>query len=138
MASHNVNLQDSFLNQVRKDNIEVEVMLLTGGSFTGVVKGFDNFTVIMHVDETQHLVYKHAIAQMTAPKFARNTGDSGHSKGRSDQKPRRDNKKNASNGKPGKKFNTLDFSHIDLDKDSDEKADKNPAEAKSADAPKGE
>ena len=59
-----MNLQDSFLNQVRKDNSEIKLMLMDGTRLTGQVKGFDNFTVILAAGSAQHLVYKHAIAQI--------------------------------------------------------------------------
>ena len=51
-----INLQDSILNQVRKENISVIIHL---------VKGFDNFTVIMDSLGKQQLVYKHAISTIT-------------------------------------------------------------------------
>ena len=64
MAKGMVNLQDSFLNQVRKDNTEIEMVLLDGTRLTGAVRGFDNFTVVVNAQGNQHLVYKHAIAQI--------------------------------------------------------------------------
>lgn len=64
MAKGMVNLQDSFLNQVRKDNTEIEMVLLDGTHLTGAVRGFDNFTVVVNAQGNQHLVYKHAIAQI--------------------------------------------------------------------------
>jgi host factor-I protein len=57
-----INLQDVFLNQVRKDKIPVTIYLTNGYQFKGVVKGFDNFTVILESDNKQDLVYKHAIS----------------------------------------------------------------------------
>ncbi len=64
MGKASVNLQDSFLNQVRKDNSEIEMVLLDGTRLTGLVRGFDNFTVIVNTQGNQHLVYKHAIGQI--------------------------------------------------------------------------
>lgn len=57
-----MNLQDVFLNQVRKDKIPVTIFLTNGYQFKGMVKGFDNFTVILESDGKQDLVYKHAIS----------------------------------------------------------------------------
>jgi host factor-I protein len=57
-----INLQDVFLNQVRKDKISVTIYLTNGFQFKGMVKGFDNFTVILESDGKQDLVYKHAIS----------------------------------------------------------------------------
>ncbi|SMB95105.1 RNA-binding protein Hfq [Desulfonispora thiosulfatigenes DSM 11270] len=56
------NLQDAFLNQVRKENIQVTFFLINGFQLKGMVKGFDNFTVIIEVDKKQQMVYKHAIS----------------------------------------------------------------------------
>ena len=57
-----MNLQDAFLNQVRKEKIPVTIFLVNGFQIKGVVKGFDNFTVIVELDQRQQLVYKHAIS----------------------------------------------------------------------------
>jgi host factor-I protein len=57
-----VNLQDSFLNQVRKENILVTVYLVNGYQLKGHIKGFDNFTVVLENDGKQQLVYKHALS----------------------------------------------------------------------------
>jgi host factor-I protein len=57
-----INLQDVFLNQVRKDKIPVTIYLTNGFQFKGSVKGFDNFTVVLDNDGKQSLVYKHAIS----------------------------------------------------------------------------
>ncbi|NMC27049.1 MAG: RNA chaperone Hfq [Syntrophomonadaceae bacterium] len=56
------NLQDAFLNQVRKEKILVTIFLINGFQIKGLVKGFDNFTVIVELDGRQQLVYKHAIS----------------------------------------------------------------------------
>src|SRR5688572_15982123 len=64
MTRNDMNLQDSFLNQVRKDNTEIQLVLLDGARLTGMVRGFDNFTVIINARGNQHLIYKHAIAQI--------------------------------------------------------------------------
>ena len=64
MSKVSMNLQDSFLNQVRKEGTEVKLVLLDGTTLSGVVKGFDNFTVILHSRGAQHLIYKHAISQL--------------------------------------------------------------------------
>ncbi|WAA13515.1 RNA chaperone Hfq [Fervidibacillus halotolerans] len=57
-----VNIQDQFLNQLRKENINVTVFLLNGFQIRGFVKGFDNFTVLLESDGKQQLVFKHAIS----------------------------------------------------------------------------
>ncbi|MBQ8682248.1 MAG: RNA chaperone Hfq [Selenomonadales bacterium] len=59
------NLQDSFLNLVRKENMAVVIYLVNGFQLRGMVKGFDNFTVVLEQDGKQQLVYKHAISTIT-------------------------------------------------------------------------
>jgi host factor-I protein len=65
MTTKVINLQDSFLNQVRKENVAVIIYLVNGFQLRGSVKGFDNFTVIIENDGKQQLVYKHAISTIT-------------------------------------------------------------------------
>lgn len=59
------NLQDIFLNQVRRQGIPVTIYLVNGYQMKGVVKGFDSFTVILADGARQDLVYKHAISTIT-------------------------------------------------------------------------
>lgn len=65
MTTKVINLQDSFLNQVRKENVPVIIYLVNGFQLRGAVKGFDNFTVIIENEGKQQLVYKHAISTIT-------------------------------------------------------------------------
>lgn len=64
----NINLQDVFLNQVRKEHIPVTVYLTNGFQIRGMVKGFDNFTVVLDSEGKQQLVYKHAISTVSPMK----------------------------------------------------------------------
>jgi len=57
-----VNVQDTFLNQVRKENIPVTVYLTNGYQLKGFVRSFDNFTVVIESDGKQQMIYKHAIS----------------------------------------------------------------------------
>ena len=57
-----INLQDSFLNQLRKDNISAVFYLVNGFQMKGFVKGFDNYVVIIESDGKSQLVYKHAVS----------------------------------------------------------------------------
>jgi len=57
-----INIQDQFLNQLRKDGTSVTVFLLNGFQLRGQIKGFDNFTVLFESEGKQQLVYKHAIS----------------------------------------------------------------------------
>ncbi|MBQ4094865.1 MAG: RNA chaperone Hfq [Oscillospiraceae bacterium] len=58
----NLNLQDVFLNQARKDKIPVTFFLVNGFQFKGMVKGFDSYIVIADCDGKQYVIYKHAIS----------------------------------------------------------------------------
>ncbi|MCG9966589.1 RNA chaperone Hfq [Pelotomaculum terephthalicicum JT] len=62
MTKPQINLQDAFLNQCRKENIPVTIFLVNGFQLKGMVRGFDNFTVILESDGKQKMVYKHAIS----------------------------------------------------------------------------
>ncbi|HZK83167.1 MAG TPA: RNA chaperone Hfq [Desulfosporosinus sp.] len=57
-----INLQDTFLNQVRKESLPVTIYLVNGFQIKGLIKGFDNFTVVIEFEGRQQMVYKHAIS----------------------------------------------------------------------------
>ena len=56
------NLQDVFLNQARKEKQMVTMFLINGFQLRGIVRGFDNFTVVLETEGKQQLIYKHAIS----------------------------------------------------------------------------
>ena len=62
------NLQDLFLNQLRKDKSVVTMFLMNGFQLHGVVKGFDSFTLVLDSDGKQQLIYKHAISTIVPPR----------------------------------------------------------------------
>src|SRR5687768_13104765 len=65
MSKSQINLQDSFLNQLRKENIPVTLYLTSGVQLRGHVKGFDAFTVILEGQgKPPQLVYKHSIVSV--------------------------------------------------------------------------
>jgi host factor-I protein len=68
MSKSPVNMQDAFLNQVRKESIPVTIFLVNGFQLKGSVKGFDNFTVVLDVEGKQQMVYKHAISTIMPAK----------------------------------------------------------------------
>ncbi|EES71541.1 RNA chaperone Hfq [Paenibacillus sp. oral taxon 786 str. D14] len=57
-----INIQDTFLNQLRKESIPVTVFLTNGFQIRGTIKAFDNFTIVIDSDGRQQMVYKHAIS----------------------------------------------------------------------------
>jgi host factor-I protein len=56
------NLQDTFLNNVRKNKLPVTIFLVNGVKLQGVITWFDNFCVLLRRDGHSQLVYKHAIS----------------------------------------------------------------------------
>ncbi|MDD2867889.1 RNA chaperone Hfq [Neomegalonema sp.] len=62
MAAEKQNLQDVFLNHVRKNKIAVTIFLVNGVKLQGVITWFDNFCVLLRRDGQSQLVYKHAIS----------------------------------------------------------------------------
>ena len=62
MGSSQSNLQDSFLNSIRKTRNPVTLFLVNGVKLQGVITWFDNFSVLLRREGTVQLVYKHAIS----------------------------------------------------------------------------
>lgn len=62
MADRAQNLQDTFLNHVRKGKTPLTIFLVNGVKLQGVVTWFDNFCVLLRRDGHSQLVYKHAIS----------------------------------------------------------------------------
>ena len=63
MASERAqNLQDTFLNHVRKNKIPLTIFLVNGVKLQGIITWFDNFSVLLRRDGHTQLVYKHAIS----------------------------------------------------------------------------
>ena len=63
-----INLQELFLNQVRKARVPVVIFLVNGFQIKGLVTGFDNFTVVLDSEGKQQLIYKHAISTIVPAK----------------------------------------------------------------------
>jgi host factor-I protein len=55
------NLQDNYLNHLRKEKTPVVVYLINGVRLKGIIKGFDNFVIVLR-ESMQQLIYKHAIS----------------------------------------------------------------------------
>jgi host factor-I protein len=62
------NLQDTFLNHVRKSKTPLTIFLVNGVKLQGVVTWFDNFCVLLRRDGHSQLVYKHAISTIMPPR----------------------------------------------------------------------
>lgn len=57
-----INLQDIFLNQVRKEHVPITIYLMNGFQLKGLVKGFDSYTIVLEGDGKQNMIYKHAVS----------------------------------------------------------------------------
>ena len=65
MNKPQINLQDTFLNQVRKENVGVTIYLLGGVQLRGNVRGFDAFTILLDSPgKPTQMVYKHAVTSI--------------------------------------------------------------------------
>ena len=62
MAEKQQNIQDVFLNKIRKEKNSVTVFLVNGVKLQGIVTWFDNFSLLLKRDSHIQLVYKHAIS----------------------------------------------------------------------------
>lgn len=56
------NLQDAFLNYIRREKVPVTLFLMNGFQLRGVVRSFDSFVVLIDADGRQQMIYKHAIS----------------------------------------------------------------------------
>jgi host factor-I protein len=117
MSKAAMNLQDSFLNQVRRENAEVKVVLTNGTVLRGIVKGFDNFTVIVNNRNGQHLVYKHAIAQLVSHRGGDHRREANAETSETEKKTHKtDPEAKQESGQKSKRegFNTLDLSNVKI------------------------
>lgn len=59
------NLQDSFLNQARRDRTTVAIYLMSGVKLTGRIRGFDKYSVILESGNQEQMIFKHAISTVS-------------------------------------------------------------------------
>jgi host factor-I protein len=64
MIKTQINIQDQFLNRVRRDRKHVVIETTTGRKIEGVILSFDNFCIILR-GEADQLIYKHAISSIS-------------------------------------------------------------------------
>ena len=64
MMKTQINIQDQFLNRIRRDRKHVAIELTTGRKIEGVILGFDNFCILLR-GEADQLVYKHATCSIS-------------------------------------------------------------------------
>jgi host factor-I protein len=71
------NIQDAFLNTVRREKATVVIYLLNGAKLTGRIRSFDKFSILLEAGSHEQLVFKHAISTVSLPR--RGTEDLRHS-----------------------------------------------------------
>lgn len=59
------NVQDSFLNHVRRERINVTVYLVNGAKLTGRIKNFDRFAIILESNGVDQMLFKHAVSTIS-------------------------------------------------------------------------
>ncbi len=62
------NIQDVFLNYVRREKLTVTIRMMDGTELEGRIKNFDRFAVVMDHGGVDHMIFKHAIAAIRTPK----------------------------------------------------------------------
>ena len=66
------NIQDVFLNHARREKLQVVIRLMDGENIEARIKNFDRFAVIVEVAGADHMLFKHAIASIRAPRAVAN------------------------------------------------------------------
>jgi host factor-I protein len=64
------NIQDSFLNNARKDKATITIYLLSGVKLTGRIRSFDKYSVVLESNNQEQLIFKHAISTVVTPRSA--------------------------------------------------------------------
>lgn len=64
MVKTKINIQDQFLNNIRREKVQITVRLLNGEEMDGMLKAFDNFCIVIKCGDNYHLLYKHAVAHV--------------------------------------------------------------------------
>ena len=72
------NIQDVFLNYVRREKLTVTIRMMDGSELEGRIKNFDRFALIVEHAGMDHLIFKHAIATIRTPRSVPNYFSSHH------------------------------------------------------------
>lgn len=75
------NIQDTFLNTVRKDKSPITIYLVSGVKLTGKIRSFDKYSVLLENNSQEQLIFKHAISTVVSGR------PGGHSEARPDARP---------------------------------------------------
>ena len=61
-------IQDTYLNNMRRDKVPVTIFLIGGVRLIGKIKGFDKYSVVLEANNQEQLIFKHAISTVTTAK----------------------------------------------------------------------
>ena len=67
------NIQDTFLNTVRKDKTSITVYLVSGVKLTGKIRSFDKYSVLLENNSQEQLIFKHAISTVVSNRSVMHT-----------------------------------------------------------------
>jgi host factor-I protein len=73
------NIQDSFLNNARKDKIVLTIYLMSGVKLSGRIKSFDKYSLVLETNNQEQLIFKHAISTVVTQKTSHSYAGSGSS-----------------------------------------------------------
>jgi host factor-I protein len=62
------NVQDLYLNTLRRDKVAVTIFLIGGVRLVGRIRGFDKYSVVLESNQQEQLIFKHAISTITTAK----------------------------------------------------------------------
>jgi host factor-I protein len=68
------NIQDSFLNNARKDKVILTIYLMSGVKLSGRIKSFDKYSVVLETSNQEQLIFKHAISTVVTQKALHSYG----------------------------------------------------------------
>ena len=68
------NIQDSFLNNARKDKLILTIYLLSGVKLSGRIKSFDKYSLVLETNNQEQLIFKHAISTVVTQKALHSYG----------------------------------------------------------------
>jgi len=70
------NIQDSFLNNARKDKISLTIYLMSGVKLSGRIKSFDKYSLVLETNNQEQLIFKHAISTVVTQRSSHSYGAS--------------------------------------------------------------
>jgi host factor-I protein len=71
------NIQDSFLNNARKDKVVLTIYLMSGVKLSGRIKSFDKYSLVLETNNQEQLIFKHAVSTVVTQKSSHSYSSSG-------------------------------------------------------------